>query len=192
MSFNSGALLGSVGRVSGGWSAVDFLRIGGFQKVLEALHAAEKEKKKRERVSLTHTLPVGCGCSCKVGARTAGVRQHQAWEVMAGSAAGSGPGELPVGMCFYSFLFDDQHLLREYVKAGKLPAPSSLLLGMAMGVVLTGARLALDMIVFKVRRRRRVTLSPLPRFSRGQPCEPDFPALCWRAHRHCSAGGFRQ
>ncbi|CAM9192043.1 unnamed protein product [Ectocarpus sp. 13 AM-2016] len=68
---------------------------------------------------------------------------------MVGSAAGSWRGELPVGMRFYSFMFDDQHLLPGYVKAGKLPAPSSLLLGMAMGVVLTGVRLALDMIVFK-------------------------------------------
>lgn len=96
------------------------------------------------------------GCRCKTTYGGTAVQQHQAWEIMVGSAAGSGTGELPVGMCFYSFMFDDQHLLPGYVKVGKLPAPSSLLLGMAMGVVLTGARLALDMIVFKVRRRWRV------------------------------------
>lgn len=60
--------------------------------------------------------------------------------------------ELPVGMWFYSFMFDDRHLLPGHVAAGRLPAPSSLAVGMVVGAALTAVRFALDFLVFKVRR----------------------------------------
>ncbi len=61
-------------------------------------------------------------------------------------------GVLPAGMWFYSFMFDNRHLLPGQVEAGLLPAPSSLAVGMAVGAALTAARFVLDFAVFKVRR----------------------------------------
>lgn len=59
--------------------------------------------------------------------------------------------ELPAGMWFYSFLFDDKHLLPGHLAAGRLPAPSSLAVGVAVGLALTAIRFALDFVVLKVR-----------------------------------------
>lgn len=61
--------------------------------------------------------------------------------------------QLPAGMWFYSFMFDDRHLLPGHVEAGRLPTPSSLAAGVAVGAALTAVRFALDFAVFKVRRR---------------------------------------
>lgn len=58
--------------------------------------------------------------------------------------------ELPAGMWLYSFMFDDEHLLPGHVAAGRLPAPTSLVAGMAVGVALTVVRFALDFFLFKV------------------------------------------
>lgn len=71
---------------------------------------------------------------------------------MARSGAAIGSGELPPGMAFYSFMYDEEHSLPELVAAGALPAPSSLVVGMAVGAVLTAVRFVLDFIFFKVRR----------------------------------------
>lgn len=71
---------------------------------------------------------------------------------MVGLGAATGSGELPVGMWLYAFMFDEKHLLPELVAAGRLPAPASLLVGLAMGAALTAVRFALDFVAFKVRR----------------------------------------
>jgi len=57
-----------------------------------------------------------------------------------------------VGMWFYSFMFDNRHLLPGQVESGLLPAPSSLVVGMAVGAALTAVRFTLDAVAFKVRR----------------------------------------
>lgn len=54
-------------------------------------------------------------------------------------------------MWFYSFMLGDaKDLAPEYVALGRLPAPSSLLVGMGIGAVLMAIRLVLDFAVFKV------------------------------------------
>lgn len=81
---------------------------------------------------------------------------------MAGSSVTmDSAGDLPVGMWFYSFMFDDKHLLPGRVASGTLPAPSSLLLGVAVGMVLTAVRFALDATVFKVGRSEGFACRPL-------------------------------
>lgn len=64
--------------------------------------------------------------------------------------------ELPAGMWYYSFMFDDKHLLPGHIAAGRLPSPSSVAVGMAVGAALTVVRFALDFCVFKVRRTTTV------------------------------------
>lgn len=58
---------------------------------------------------------------------------------------------LPVGMWFYSFMFGEKKpFVPQYIAEGRLPVPSSLLVGVGAGVALTVGRLALDWAVFKV------------------------------------------
>lgn len=71
---------------------------------------------------------------------------------MARLGAAADSGELPLGMSLYYFMFDEKHVLSELVAAGRLPAPSSLLVGMAVGAALTAVRFVLDVSLFKVRR----------------------------------------
>lgn len=59
--------------------------------------------------------------------------------------------ELPAGMWFYSFMFGDKKpLVGQFVAEGRVPEPSTLLLGLGIGVVLSAARLVLDLVVLKV------------------------------------------
>lgn len=71
---------------------------------------------------------------------------------MVRSGAATDSGELPLGMSFYSFMFDESDALSELVAAERLPAPSSLAVGMAVGAALTAVRFALDFLLFKVKR----------------------------------------
>ena len=65
--------------------------------------------------------------------------------------ASAGSGDLPPGMWFYVFMFGDQRLLvSEHVAAGRLPLPSSLLIGLGVGAALTVLRLLLDFAFFMV------------------------------------------
>lgn len=78
---------------------------------------------------------------------------------MAGSMESA--GELPTGMWLYSFMFDDKHLLPGRVASGTLPSPSSLLVGLVVGVALTAVRFAFDAAVFEVGRGRLLCVSAL-------------------------------
>lgn len=60
-------------------------------------------------------------------------------------------GDLPAGMWFYAFMLDaEKPQIAEHVAAGRLPVPSSLVVGMGIGLVLTAVRLLLDLAVLKV------------------------------------------
>lgn len=60
-------------------------------------------------------------------------------------------GSLPAGMWYYSFMFGDaKPLVGGYVAEGRLPAPSSLVIGIGVGVVLSAIRALLDFALFKV------------------------------------------
>lgn len=68
---------------------------------------------------------------------------------------------LPAGMWFFSLMLGDaKDLAPEYLALGRLPAPSSLLIGIGVGAVLTAIRLVLDFAVFKV----SVLPAIIPRF----------------------------
>lgn len=61
------------------------------------------------------------------------------------------PRGLRPGMWIYSFMFGDKlPLLPDYIAAGRVPVPSSLVIGIGMGVGFTAIRLLLDFAVFKV------------------------------------------
>lgn len=63
--------------------------------------------------------------------------------------------QLPIGMELYSFMFEesDPAVLAGYVAHGKLPEPSTLLIGIGVGSILTVFRLLLDHVLFKVSGR---------------------------------------
>lgn len=67
--------------------------------------------------------------------------------------ASAGSGDLPPGIWCYAFIFGDQRpFISEHVAAGRLPLPSSLLIGMGVGAALTALRVLLDFAFFKVSR----------------------------------------
>lgn len=65
--------------------------------------------------------------------------------------ASTGVEDLPPGMRYYTFMFGDQQPdVSEHLAAGKVPPPSSLLIGLGVGAALTLLRMLLDFAVFKV------------------------------------------
>lgn len=83
--------------------------------------------------------------------------------------------ELPTGMWFYSFMFGEHKpFVSQYIEQGRLPAPSSLALGVGAGMVVTVARLALDWGIYKVklivRQRVRVAWHVPVQFGRSGSC----------------------
>lgn len=63
--------------------------------------------------------------------------------------------QLPMGMQLYSFMFEesDPGILAGYVADGKLPEPSTLLVSIGVGGILTVFRVLLDHVLFKVSGR---------------------------------------
>ena len=63
--------------------------------------------------------------------------------------------QLPIGMQLYSFMFEesDPGILAGYVADGKLPEPSTLLIGIGVGSILTVLRVLLDHVLFKASGR---------------------------------------
>lgn len=90
-----------------------------------------------------------------------------------------GSSELPAGMWFYAFMFGDaRSSVPDFVSSKRLPVPSSLVIGMAVGMGLTAVRLLLDFVVFKVGASIVHILSESePRTSYRRPLHPAF-SIC--------------